>query len=71
MQRKRNLMMILAVLVMVMFSCALLPGLSYADNRYVAQKYSFDAVDIFLVQDGKLAEHWDVMDIYVTEREHR
>ena len=28
------------------------------------QKYSFDAVDIFRVQDGKLAEHWDVMDIY-------
>jgi len=28
------------------------------------QKYAFDAVDIFRVQDGKLAEHWDVMDIY-------
>jgi predicted SnoaL-like aldol condensation-catalyzing enzyme len=28
------------------------------------QKYACDAVDIFRVQDGKLAEHWDVMDIY-------
>ena len=28
------------------------------------QKYAFDAVDIFRIQDGKLAEHWDVMDIY-------
>ncbi len=28
------------------------------------QKYAFDAVDIFRIEDGKLAEHWDVMDIY-------
>ncbi len=28
------------------------------------QEYSIDAVDIFRLQDGKLAEHWDVMDIY-------
>jgi predicted SnoaL-like aldol condensation-catalyzing enzyme len=28
------------------------------------QKYAFEAVDIFRIQDGKLAEHWDVMDIY-------
>ena len=28
------------------------------------QKYSFDAVDIFRIQDAKIAEHWDVMDIY-------
>ncbi len=28
------------------------------------QKYAFDAIDIFRVQDGKLAEHWDVMDVY-------
>jgi predicted SnoaL-like aldol condensation-catalyzing enzyme len=28
------------------------------------QKYAFDAVDIFRLEDGKLAEHWDVMDIY-------
>ena len=28
------------------------------------QKYSVDAVDIFRVQEGKLAEHCDVMDIY-------
>ncbi len=26
--------------------------------------YSFDAVDIFRISDGKLAEHWDVLDIY-------
>lgn len=26
--------------------------------------YKFDAVDIFRIQDGKLAEHWDVLDIY-------
>jgi steroid delta-isomerase-like uncharacterized protein len=25
--------------------------------------YKFDAVDIFRVQDGKLAEHWDVLDV--------
>jgi len=29
------------------------------------QKYAFDAVDIFRIKDGKLAEHWDVMDIYM------
>ena len=28
------------------------------------QKYAFEAVDIFRMQDGRLAEHWDVMDIY-------
>jgi predicted SnoaL-like aldol condensation-catalyzing enzyme len=28
------------------------------------QKYAFDAVDIFRLEDGKLAEHWDVMDLY-------
>ena len=28
------------------------------------QKYAFDAVDIFRIQDGKLAEHWDVLDIH-------
>lgn len=28
------------------------------------QEYSVDAIDIFRIQDGKLAEHWDVMDIY-------
>lgn len=28
------------------------------------QCYAFDAVDLFRLQDGKLAEHWDVMDIY-------
>jgi steroid delta-isomerase-like uncharacterized protein len=26
--------------------------------------YKMDAVDIFRVQDGKLAEHWDVLDTY-------
>ncbi len=28
------------------------------------QIYAFDAVDIFRLEDGKLAEHWDVMDIH-------
>jgi len=27
-------------------------------------KYQFDAVDIFRVEDGKLAEHWDVLDLH-------
>ncbi len=26
--------------------------------------YQFDAVDIFRIEDGKLAEHWDVLDIH-------
>lgn len=26
--------------------------------------YKFDAVDIFRIEDGKLAEHWDVLDVY-------
>ncbi len=26
--------------------------------------YSFDSVDIFRVEEGKLAEHWDVLDVY-------
>jgi len=26
--------------------------------------YSITAVDIFRIEDGKLAEHWDVIDIY-------
>jgi steroid delta-isomerase-like uncharacterized protein len=30
----------------------------------IGKAYSFDAVDIFRVQDGKLAEHWDVLDVY-------
>lgn len=28
------------------------------------KSYKFDAVDIFRVQDGKLAEHWDVLDAH-------
>jgi len=28
------------------------------------RKFAIDAVDIFRVQDGQLAEHWDVMDVY-------
>jgi len=27
-------------------------------------KYSIDAVDIFRIEQGKLAEHWDVIDVY-------
>lgn len=26
--------------------------------------FAFDAVDIFRLDDGRLAEHWDVMDVY-------
>ncbi|MDF1553227.1 MAG: ester cyclase [Deferrisomatales bacterium] len=26
--------------------------------------FSFHAVDIFRLEDGRLAEHWDVMDVY-------
>ena len=32
--------------------------------RGSGQRYAFDAVDIFRIREGKLAEHWDVMDIY-------
>ena len=28
------------------------------------KSYSITAVDIFRIQDGKLAEHWDVIDVY-------
>lgn len=28
------------------------------------KSYKFDAVDIFRIEDGKLAEHWDVVDVY-------
>lgn len=28
------------------------------------RSFAIDAVDIFRIQDGKLAEHWDVMDVY-------
>jgi len=28
------------------------------------QQYSIDAVDIFRIEEGKLAEHWDVIDVY-------
>jgi len=31
-----------------------------ASNKH----YSISAVDIFRIQDGKLAEHWDVIDVY-------
>ena len=27
-------------------------------------EYKFDAIDIFRIEDGKLAEHWDVMDLH-------
>jgi predicted SnoaL-like aldol condensation-catalyzing enzyme len=26
--------------------------------------YEFNGVDIFRIEDGKLAEHWDVLDVY-------
>ena len=28
------------------------------------KEYSIDAVDIFRIEEGKLAEHWDVIDVY-------
>lgn len=28
------------------------------------KEYSFKAVDIFRIENGKLAEHWDVLDVY-------
>lgn len=28
------------------------------------KNFAFDAVDIFRLEDGQLAEHWDVMDVY-------
>jgi len=28
------------------------------------KSFAFDAVDIFRLEGGKLAEHWDVMDVY-------
>jgi predicted SnoaL-like aldol condensation-catalyzing enzyme len=28
------------------------------------KKYAFEAVDIFRIRNNKLAEHWDVVDIY-------
>jgi len=28
------------------------------------REFAIDAVDIFRLQDGQLAEHWDVMDVY-------
>ena len=28
------------------------------------KSFAFDAVDIFRLEDGLLAEHWDVMDVY-------
>jgi len=28
------------------------------------RSFAIDAVDIFRLQDGQLAEHWDVMDVY-------
>jgi predicted SnoaL-like aldol condensation-catalyzing enzyme len=32
--------------------------------RPTGNKLSFDVVDMFRIQDGKLAEHWDVADTY-------
>lgn len=33
------------------------------------KSYRFDAVDIFRVENGKLAEHWDVLDIHTLFRQ--
>ena len=33
-------------------------------NPASGKSFSFDAVDIFRREDGKLFEHWDVMEVY-------
>jgi predicted SnoaL-like aldol condensation-catalyzing enzyme len=33
-------------------------------KKATGNKLSFDVVDIFRVQDGKIAEHWDVADTF-------
>ncbi|OYW56388.1 MAG: ester cyclase [Hyphomicrobium sp. 32-62-53] len=33
------------------------------------KSYRFDAVDIFRVENGKLAEHWDVLDVHTLFRQ--
>ncbi len=33
------------------------------------KSFAFDAVDIFRLEDGQLAEHWDVMDVYALFRQ--
>jgi len=33
------------------------------------QKYTYDAVDIFRIEDRRIAEHWDVMDVYQLYRQ--
>lgn len=43
---------------------------SHTDKEWLGQpasgkKISFDVVDIFRVQDGLIAEHWDVADTYL------
>lgn len=43
---------------------------SHTDGEWLGQPatgkgFSFDVVDIFLVQDGLIAEHWDVADTYL------
>jgi steroid delta-isomerase-like uncharacterized protein len=34
----------------------------WIDNPATGNKLNFDVVDIFRIQDGKIAEHWDVAD---------
>ncbi len=36
----------------------------FLGQQIKGKKYAFDAIDIFRIQDGKLAEHWDVADNY-------
>jgi steroid delta-isomerase-like uncharacterized protein len=33
-------------------------------KKATGNKLNFDAVDVFRVQDGKIAEHWDVADTF-------
>jgi predicted SnoaL-like aldol condensation-catalyzing enzyme len=39
-------------------------GGEYLGKKATGNKMDYDCVDIFRVQDGKIAEHWDVADTF-------
>jgi len=39
-------------------------GGTWLDKKATGNKLNFDVVDVFRVQDGKIAEHWDVADTF-------
>jgi predicted SnoaL-like aldol condensation-catalyzing enzyme len=39
-------------------------GGAWLEKTATGNKLNFDVVDIFRVQDGKIAEHWDVADTF-------